>query len=76
MKRRKPFAVYVLLQGGDAWLFGAYQGIVEAWGIARTLRGDLPLIPWKRVWIAGVDAPAHISHGRFRRGNGSLQVPA
>lgn len=64
-KRRKPFAVYILLMDGEAWCYERFQGIVEAWATAKTLRGELPLFQWKRVWIEHVDQPAHITRGHF-----------
>lgn len=52
--RRKPWAVWLLLQGNRPWNYSVHEGIVDAWATARTLAGDQ-----RRVWLAHIDQPAH-----------------
>lgn len=51
-KARKPFGVWMLLMDGGSWLFSREKTLADALLTARTLRGDSPLFPRYRVWIA------------------------
>ena len=64
---RKAFGVWMLLMGGDRWMFCREKTLDEAMRTARTLRGDLSLFPKYRVWIADDRVPAHRPLQRFAR---------
>lgn len=49
---RKPFGVWMLLMDGRPWMFCSERTLGEAILTARTLRGECPLFPKYRVWIA------------------------
>lgn len=49
---RKLFGVWMLLQDGSSWMFCRERTLEDALITARTLRGDSPLFPKYRVWIA------------------------
>lgn len=57
---RKPIGVYVLLPSGEQWMYSREPSLTDALLTARTLRtdvpslgrGDLPLLPRWRVWLA------------------------
>lgn len=65
MNRRKPFGVYMLLMDGDPWMYCLEKTLADALCTARTLRGDSPLFPTYRVWIATRDVPAHRRRSRL-----------
>lgn len=60
-RARKPFGVWMLLMSGDPWMFCREKTLTDALVTARTLRGDSPLFPRYRVWIA--DPKAVVKRG-------------
>ena len=55
MGRRKRFGVWMRLMDGSPWMFCCAWTLDEALVTARTLRGDTPLFPQYRVFIADPD---------------------
>lgn len=64
-ERRKPFGVWMLLSGGERWLFRAEPTLAAALVTGRVLIGETPLFPNYRVWIARPDQPAYLPRSTY-----------